>query len=170
MSFGAPFSPSERLSKMPAPPWLICWASAAPIVNNPSPGWAAIAMIFPGFWDDDSPHADDPASADRATAPPTDCAKERRFIDSSSEFESSSCRGSANSFSSLWAATGLGLAPRPDAHSRRGSRFLLACLQRSSLVWRRAVVRARTSPSAKKEGTDRRRWPYLRLRQCPPGQ
>src|SRR5579863_9273205 len=82
MLFGAPLSPIERLKKVPAPPRSICRATTAPMVNRPSPGWAAIAMILAGFVPSVGfAHADEGgARAENIAAPPADCAKERRFI------------------------------------------------------------------------------------------
>src|SRR5215472_784539 len=161
MSFGAPLSPSERLSNTPDPPRLICWASVAPMVKSPSPGWAVMAIIFPGVWDEDSPNPEELTKADSATAPPNDCAKERRFIASPSEFESSSYQIWVNFLSPPRSPTRVLLVPTPSVHNREGSRYLRACLPLSSLGRRRAVVRARTSPSARRQGTGRRRWTYL---------
>jgi hypothetical protein len=44
-------------------------------------------MILPGVLSDDDSLNDDLTDADSATTPPTDCAKERRFIVSPPEFE-----------------------------------------------------------------------------------
>src|SRR5438067_4692288 len=91
-----------------------------------------MAIILPGFVPDDSLRAEDVANAERATTPPRDCAKQRRFIFPPREFENASCQSSRNCASAMTHFSALAM----KSHAKRAQprRFAVTAILLTTIL------------------------------------